>query len=359
MDKKIIPGAVKFLPNRVWRVYLGGSGIDQLQNLSPAEDGHFPEEWIASAAPANNPQYPQPDQGLSKVLYDGREMLFTDYLALDDNYTLGAEHTAEFGNNPALLMKILDAAEQLPIQCHPTVPDAKKYFNSQFGKTEAWYVIGTRQVNGEEPYLLMGFNEFLDEELFRKEALSGAFPAGVKMLHKLPVKPGDCFLVKGGLAHAIGCGVTLIEVMEPSDLVIQPEYFCGSQRLSDEERWSGAAPEDALKCFNYTVDTPEGIREKYTPQIRVIDEHLQVVIPGEDAGLFEVQKLALSGSYTLVNTQRCHRAGVVTAGKCTLDDGGKKIDLPRGSSFFLPHALERCVYEGDCEIIFALPPLKK
>ena len=98
-------------------------------------------------------------------------MRFTDYLARDPENTLGRRHFERFGANAGLLMKILDAAEQLPIQCHPAVPDARRYYNSAFGKTEAWYVIAVREVNGEKPFLLVGFNESLDEKVFREEAL--------------------------------------------------------------------------------------------------------------------------------------------------------------------------------------------
>lgn len=100
-------GAVKFLPNRVWRVYRGGSGIDLLRRAERVEDGHFPEDWIASTSPANNPQYPAAEQGLSRVAAAGREMLFGDWLAANPEETLGREHAAKYGANAALLMKIL------------------------------------------------------------------------------------------------------------------------------------------------------------------------------------------------------------------------------------------------------------
>ncbi len=348
--------AVKFLPNRVWRVYAGGSGIDRLRGVSPAVDGHFPEDWIASTSEANNPQYPKADQGLSFVELPDGPMRFTDYLARDPEKTLGRRHHARFGANAGLLMKILDAAEQLPIQCHPSVADARRYYHSDFGKTEAWYVIAVREVNGEKPFLLVGFNERLDEKVFREEALSGTFSSGGKMLHKLEVKPGDCLLIRGGLPHAIGCGVTLIEVMEPSDLVIQPELFCGSQPLSESERWSGAAPEDALKCFDYTPLSESEVRRRNILTPEQADESLQILIPRTLAKYFEVQKMVCRGRYTLRNREQCHRAGVVVRGEVSLDDGVRELTLKTGDAFFLPCALEQAEFRGTGEVIFALPP---
>ena len=51
---------VKFLPNRVWRVYRGGAELERWRGAEKPEDGAFPEEWIASTVEARNPQHPQP-----------------------------------------------------------------------------------------------------------------------------------------------------------------------------------------------------------------------------------------------------------------------------------------------------------
>ena len=349
-------GAVKFLPNRVWRVYRGGSGIDRLRRAEKAEEGHFPEDWIASTSLANNPQHPGADQGLSHVAVRGEAVRFGDWLAADPEETLGRDHAAKYGANAALLMKILDAAERLPIQVHPSVPDAKRFFHSKFGKTEAWYVISTREVAGEEPYLLFGFNDQLDRERFCREALEGAFPTGQGMLHKLAVRPGDRFLVPGGTPHAIGCGVTLIEVMEPSDLVIQPEFFCGTQRLSEAERWSGADPAEALRCFDFTSESEAELRARCTPVPEAIDESLSRIIPARLARCFEVQLLRCRGNYRFFNREKRHRAGVVTSGDLELTDRTGTLELRRGDAFFLPYSLEECEFRGVGEVVFSLPP---
>ncbi|MST98796.1 hypothetical protein FYJ85_17305 [Victivallaceae bacterium BBE-744-WT-12] len=349
--------AVKFSPNRVWRVYQGGSGIDALRRAETQCDGSFPEDWIASTSKANNPQYPAENQGLSKIITaDGSEQFFHEYLAADPVNTLGEAHFAKHGANAVLLMKILDAAERLPIQVHPTVPDAERYFNSKFGKTEAWYVVATREVNGETPYLLLGFNDKLDKETFLDEARHGDFPTGKEMLHKLTVKPGDCFIVPGGTPHAIGCGCTIIEVMEPSDLVVQPEFFCGKQRLSESERWSNADPEEALKSFIFANETEAELRKRCSPEPEAIDASLSRLIPYSLACYFEVQKLQCSTSYRFFNREKMHRAGVITAGDLQLKTADGILELHRGDAFFLPYALMECEFLGNGEIIFALPP---
>lgn len=349
-------GAVKFLPNRVWRVYQGGSGIDVLRHANIPKDGHFPEDWIASTSEANNPQYQEKNQGLSKVVSNGMPCMFRDWLATYPEEALGETHIQKYGANSALLMKILDAAECLPIQVHPSVPNARRFFHSDFGKTEAWYVVATREINGEAPYLLFGFNNQLDRERFCQEALNGDFPTGRTMLHKLTVKPGDRFIVPGGTPHAIGCGVTLIEVMEPSDLVVQPEFFCGSQRLSDSERWSGARPKDALACFDFVSETEATLRMRCSPEPEAIDDSLSRIISYNLAHYFEVQKLICSNTYHFYNREQCHRAGVVIKGELRLTNTSGFLTLHRGDAFFLPFCLPECEFHGNGEVIFALPP---
>ena len=54
----------------------------------------------------------------------------------------------------SILVKLLDSAERLVIQCHPTIPFAKKHFNSSFGKAECWYMLDTE----EDAYIYLGFN---------------------------------------------------------------------------------------------------------------------------------------------------------------------------------------------------------
>ena len=113
---------------------------------------------------------------------------------------------------------------------------------------------------------------------------------------------------------------------------------------------------EALKCFDYTSGSEADVRRENVLKAAAVDQSLQIVVPRSAAKYFEVQKLVCRGSYTLVNRENCHRAGVVTAGDLILDDGRKHLNLTAGDGFFLPCALERAVFNGNGEVIFALPP---
>ncbi len=84
-------------------------------------------------------------------------------------------------------------------------------FNSEFGKTEAWYILGGREVEGEKPYVLLGFKPGTTREqwksLFEEQDIQGMLDC----LHKVPVQEGDTFLLEGGVPHAIGSGCFMVE----------------------------------------------------------------------------------------------------------------------------------------------------
>ena len=128
--------AVRLTPTRVHRFYRGGALLAELRG-EQAEDGFFPEEWIGSVTPANNPGRADPEEGLSR-LADGR--LLRDAVADDPIGWLGEEHVARFGTSTGVLVKLLDAAERLPVHAHPDRAFARRAFDSPFGKTEAWLV---------------------------------------------------------------------------------------------------------------------------------------------------------------------------------------------------------------------------
>jgi len=347
----------KFLPNRVLRLYTGGGGIDRLRGAGQPEDGRTPEDWIASCVEAGQRTACPPGHGISRVEYEGEVVRFPDLLHEHALEILGPSHLERHGEDPALLTKLLDSAEQLPLQVHPTREDAKRIFHVPYGKTEAWIVLATRRVNGEEPYLIIGFNEKLDRKVFIEESVAGEYHEGLKMLHKIPVKPGDVVMTRGGLPHAIGPGVTMVEVMEPSDLVIVPEIDCCGVKLDEKKRFAGLAPESAMALFDYTKQT----REELLRSVRIEPETLaqtasgtfKRLIPLDRAnGCFEAYRVGLDGSFTPEFPRRTFRVGIVAAGNVCCDG----LPLRAGDGFFIPYDAGSVGLTGRGEVLFTLPP---
>jgi len=351
---------VKFLPNRVWRVYLGGASLDCLRGDAEPQDNSFPEEWIASTVPAINPQHPKDGEGISMaILPDGFTERFDRILERDYMEMLGPKHPATAGHTPGFLTKLLDSAIRLPIQAHPDREASRRLFNSQYGKTEAWIVLGGRRINGEDPYLLMGFNDKFNWNVFVEESLAGKMERSLEMMHRYPITPGEVIIIPGGFPHAIGSGVLVQEIMEPSDWVVQPEDHCGDQPLTLASRFCGLDAERAMEVFHHEVLTMEQLREKVILKPTVLEDSPQAkvtrLIDREKIRFFGSMELNLHGSWTRPGSLDIFMAGTVLDGQATVTDGLESISVKAGDTFAVG-ALANPVFSGNGRILLALPP---
>ena len=232
----------KLRENRVYRTYSGGCHIDAFYGKSQCTDGFFPEDWTASVVKAFNP---------------GRENI-----SEGEGITVGGQYVKELVNGEmTCLVKLLDSAERLVIQVHPTVDFAKKYFNSKFGKTECWYFLNC----AEDAYVYLGFKEGISKEKWISAVYRQDVNGMLSMLNKLPVKNGDCVFVDGGVPHAIGEGCFMIEVQEPSDLMGVVEKITPSgKKIADIKLHGGIGFDNMLKMFDYNGKSLDKIKEQYT-----------------------------------------------------------------------------------------------
>ena len=252
----------KLQPNRVRRTYLGGGRIDAFtggsrscatetdaQERVPPECGAdaqervppmpMPEDWMASTTTAFNGTLEIEGEGLGR-LEDGR--LVKDVV----------------GTLP-ILVKLLDSDERLVIQAHPTVPCAKRLFNSPVGKTECWYFLpGT----APDACVYLGFKPGVTREKWKAafEAQEGL----LDMLHRIPVAAGDFVFVDGGMPHAIGGGCFMIELQEPSDLMVVAERVTPSgRRIPDAKMHGGVGWEAMFDVYEYGGATFEEVCARY------------------------------------------------------------------------------------------------
>lgn len=109
-----------------------------------------------------------------------------------------------------LLIKLIDAKENLSVQVHPSDDYALKY-ESSFGKSEMWHIISADEGGG----LYVGLNKDYSKEDIKKALEDGTI---LNCLNFFKVKPGDTFVIDPGTIHAIGKGVRLIEIQQNSNL---------------------------------------------------------------------------------------------------------------------------------------------
>lgn len=138
--------------------------------------------------------------------YKGK--MLTEVLQEHDEY-LGT-HPKTKGELP-ILVKFIDAKQDLSVQVHPDDSYAMEHENGQFGKTEMWYVMDA----AKDSHLIYGLNLDTDKETLRQSIADGNIE---KYLRKVKVEKDDLFYVKAGTIHAIGAGALIAEIQENSNL---------------------------------------------------------------------------------------------------------------------------------------------
>lgn len=327
-----------FQPNRVWRLYTGGELLDRFVGNPAPKDDHFPEDWLASTTVAVNAEHQQsPTEGVSRVrMPDGSDgPLFNEILPEGTN----------------VLCKFLDSAVRLPIQCHPDKEFARKYYHSEHGKTESWIVLATRRINDQEPYLLMGFKPDVDKQKFITAVKEQDIGTMESMLHKLPVQPGETYFIPGRFPHAIGSGVMLLEVQEPTDWVVQPERFCAGFELSDADMWGPLDPEIAMECFDYRGETKEEILERLLMRPKILQQTdaaiLESIIGPETTDCFVIERLTIKPNSKFTYESRGQHLGIVTSGQGSIESDVIK----QGDRFFISNQLKTLTYNAEHQLL--------
>jgi mannose-6-phosphate isomerase len=365
MDNALYHQPWRLRPNKIRGA--GGREIDKLRGVyPPRDDPAGSEAWIGSVTRVGNPPPDEPHRGCSEVLLpDGRGMYLFEAINLNPAEVLGPRHLARHGKDTlGMLIKYLDAQKQYILQAHPTRPWAKKMWNSDFGKEESWYVIGTRDDTAEPAYILLGFREGITREKFEKLYRRDDLPALEKLCHKIQVKTGETYFVGGGLPHALGEGCFVIEVQEPSDITVAPitpkklyEAMVGDDprfKLEDEKLYD----ERMLGAFIYDgCDEAENLRRWKIPP-RLIRggewgaEHY--IISPRETGFFSYARLDLTGqgpaplrdtSVSLRDTG-FPQVGIVLEGEGSLRWEGGELPLRRGDEMFLPYRIPGAEFSG-------------
>ena len=332
--------ALKQLPTFTSRTYRGGKVLREFLGEKEAVDDFYPEDWISSFTEAKSKIYVK-NEGISRVIADGGEVLITEAVSVSD-FGQGRKESG-------VLIKLLDSAERLGIQVHPTKEYAKKHFGTDYGKTECWYILRKRDENA---YVYLGFKEYVTKEyfaqLFKKQDVDGM----LECMHKIRVNVGDVILVNGGTPHAIGAGCFLLEIQEPTDYTMRAEKITvAGEVLTPMQIHYGVGEEAMLDCFDYSPRTLEQIKESFILKPKANKNGTETLVSYEDTPCFKLE-LVKDAHVTLKYE---HFTTVVVK-----ENGGvllcadERHCLVRGDRFFIPADIEFTL-EGACAIICSPP----
>ncbi|TDD93948.1 class I mannose-6-phosphate isomerase [Actinomadura rubrisoli] len=326
--------------NQPRHFYRGGAGIGRFRGGLPPDD-HRPEDWVGSTTS----RFGGGDAGLT-VLPDGRPLRAA--IAADPDGWLGPEHVRHWGSSPALLVKLLDTGQRLPVHVHPSREFARAHLGSAFGKTEAWLVM---DVPGGEGRVHLGFREDVGHDRLREWIRVQDGAAMLARMNPVTVRPGDAVLVPAGLPHAVDAGVFLVEVQEPTDFSIMLE-------------WAGFSPDGADTDLRLGWDTAvccvDGRARSAAEVARLVRRPAEQPESGpgvrrvwpEGADSFFRAELVGGGAELAAS----FAVLIVLRGGGELRGGREAMPLRAGQTVLVPYGAGPTAVHGDIEILRCLPP---
>ncbi|MGB2173824.1 MAG: type I phosphomannose isomerase catalytic subunit [Flavobacteriaceae bacterium] len=234
---------------------------------------------------------------------------------------LGEKNFRQFGTKFPLLIKFIDAKEDLSVQLHPNDQLAKARHNS-FGKTEMWYVVQA----DPESNLIVGFNQEMTQELYLKHLEDKTLQS---ILNFDTVKAGDAYFIEVGRIHAIGAGVLLAEIQQTSDITYRVYDW---DRVDSEGNERELHNDIALEAFDF--DMPDNFRVDYTKNS---DSPTELV----SCPYFTTNVLKVNDTILKENTHDSFMIYMCVEGKAQIEVDGNQTEISMGETVLIPACIKR------------------
>ncbi|MEO0897534.1 MAG: type I phosphomannose isomerase catalytic subunit [Bacteroidota bacterium] len=255
----------------------------------------------------------------------------TDLMSEYKGELLGNRVYEAFGDRFPLLVKFIDANDDLSIQVHPDDELAKERHNS-FGKTEMWYIMQ----NDPGASLISGFNREVSQEIYEEHFNSGRL---TDILNREMAEAGDVFFLPAGRVHTIGKGLLLAEIQQTSDITYRIYDF---DRVGADGKKRELHVEQALAAIDYKYY--DDIKTKYE-----VEKNKPVELAS--CPYFTTNRLHLTqGAIRKYNKLDSFVIYVVASGKAKLDYGHGSLNIEMGDAVLLPAALKDVTLTPEGEI---------
>lgn len=288
----------------------GGSDICKFKGITPQQDG-IGESWEISGVENNVSVV---DNG------DLRGLNLQNLIAQYKESLVGKHVFEKFGATFPLLIKFIDARDNLSIQVHPDDELGMKRHNS-FGKTEMWYVINATP----GAFLYSGFAKPLSPDEYVKSIEDNTF---VDYLAKHDVKKGDSFFLPAGRVHAIGAGTFIAEIQQTSNITYRIYDYNRKDANGNGRELHTELAKDAIdfKLYdNYKIDYSHKTNE---------------TVPLESCQYFTTNLLELDKPYTQDHSNKdSFVIYICMDGSCEVKDSNNNvIELKQGETLLVPAA---------------------
>lgn len=307
------------LKSTIW----GGEKIIPFKNLGSKQE-NVGESWEISGVPGNETLVSEgkhEGKSLNQLVTEMKEKL------------VGADNYKRFGNEFPLLIKFIDARQDLSIQVHPTDETAKKQ-GKERGKTEMWYLMDS----DKDATLLCGLKKEITPEEYAAMVANDTI---VDAIARYNVKEGDCFFLPAGRIHAIGTGCFLAEIQQTSDVTYRIYDF---KRKDKDGNYRQLHTKEAAECINYNVESD--YRTEYLP---VKNQGVTLVqCPYFNTAVYDLEE-PMTLDYSELDS---FVILIGLKGKATLtDDEGNETTLQAGESILVPATTKELKVNGAIKFL--------
>ena len=304
----------------------GGDKIIPFKHLNSDLKG-VGESWEISGVENNESVVANgPDKGLT----------LADMVRRYREELVGEANYARFGNKFPLLIKFIDAKQDLSIQVHPTDELAKKRHNSM-GKTEMWYVVDA----DKGAKLRSGFSEQITPKEYKERVYNGTF---ADVLQTCAIKPGDVFYVPAGRVHGIGAGAFVAEIQQTSDITYRIFDY---NRKDKDGKSRELHTSQAIDAINF-ADVQDDFRTEYE---QVQNEPVEMVAsPYFTTSIYDMTE-EITCDYSELDSFVIF---ICVEGSCRIIDNEKnEVSVQAGETILLPAATQEVtiVPEGAVKLL--------
>lgn len=282
------------------------------------------ESWELSTHPS----------GVCAIHVNGRNENLADYIKAHGKEVLGTKAAVE--DQLPILIKLIDAKDNLSVQVHPDDAYAKTYEND-LGKTEMWYVLEAE----EGAKLVYGFNKDLTKEAFEAAIKDNTLS---ELLNYVEVHKGDVFFITPGTMHAIGKGIMIAEIQESSNVTYRV-YDYG--RVGNDGKPRELHVDKALEVtklskagestYPYVLEQVEGAK----------------VGTLASCEYFTVKRVNVTEAVSFIADGQSFHHLMVVEGQVEINIGHKKLSGKKGESFFVPANSGNYRIQGKGEVILS------
>jgi mannose-6-phosphate isomerase len=298
---------LKFKPiprEMVW----GGSKLQKLYNKSFPADSKIGESWEISGI-----------GGAISIVENGR-LEGNNLQELIEIYMgdlIGEKVFEKYGIEFPLLIKLIDATDDLSIQVHPDDQLAARRHNS-FGKTEMWYVLEAEP----DAELITGFNREVNAGVYKEKLKSGKL---LELMNIEKVQPEDVYFIPAGRVHAIRKGIVLAEIQQTSDITYRIYDW---DRLDDKGNSRQLHIDEAMEAIDF------GFHDDYRT---IAANDLNVPVLLADCEYFTVNRIRFDKKvvrdYILIDSFIIY---ICTGGEFNLAWGNESIGIKKGETVLIP-----------------------